>query len=206
MDNQADFASMPARALQVITAPDRFFRDMPKRGGFVDPLVFLVIVGIIDGILTWVAAIFHPAASGAAASAAGTLIVMPIVLVIMGFVFAAILFVLWRVMGSQENYETSFRTFAYAASISPISTLLGFFPYLGLIGVLWWFYLLVIASVEAHKIVPRVAWTVFAVLMVLFILASLAMQRAAMRMQGDLDQYQRQLDDMRRDMERQAPR
>lgn len=203
MDNQADFASMPTRALQVITAPDAFFRAMPKTGGFVDPLAYLVVIGVIDGVLTWLAALFHPAMPNASAFAFGTLIIMPIVMLIMGFVFAAIIFVLWKIMGSQENYETAFRTLAYMASISPITTLLGFFPYLGLIGLLWWFYLLVVASVEVHKIVPRVAWTVFGVLAVLFVIASLGMQQAARHMQGDVDQYQRQLDDMRREMERQ---
>lgn len=194
MDNQADFGSMVPRALRVITAPDAFFRTMPKTGGFVDPIAFLIVIGIIDGLITWIAAVLNPAIPDSAVGASAVLVVMPVTMLLMGFVVATLMFFLWKIMGSREGFETAFRSVAYMVAISPITTAIGFFSYLNLIGLLWSFYLLAIASIEVHRIPPRVAWTVFGVIAALFVILSLGLQRAG-RIEGDLHQYQRQLDE-----------
>ncbi len=38
-------------ATGVITNPVEFFRTMPKTGGFGDPLVFAVVIGVVIGVL-----------------------------------------------------------------------------------------------------------------------------------------------------------
>ena len=38
-------------AIKVLTSPSEFFREMPKTGGFVEPLIFMVVMGIIGGLL-----------------------------------------------------------------------------------------------------------------------------------------------------------
>ncbi|MCK7507035.1 MAG: hypothetical protein MZV70_25240 [Desulfobacterales bacterium] len=46
-----DFAAMPQTAVNVVTKPAEFFQGMPKTGGFLEPLVFAVIMGLIAGII-----------------------------------------------------------------------------------------------------------------------------------------------------------
>jgi hypothetical protein len=46
-----NFAAMPQTAVRVVTAPADFFKTMPKTGGFLEPLVFAVIMGAVAGII-----------------------------------------------------------------------------------------------------------------------------------------------------------
>ena len=50
-DNEIDLASIPERALRVLTRPTAFFRDMPRTGGFLQPLVSVAVMGIVNGLL-----------------------------------------------------------------------------------------------------------------------------------------------------------
>lgn len=200
-DGQFDAASMPARALRVITQPTEFFRGMPKSGGFLDPLVYMVIIAVIDAVLIAVKSLTSLGAMAGVGTLIGTLIIMPIVVAVMSFVSAAIIFVIWMLMGSKESYETAYRCTAYIYTISPITILLGFVPYLELIGIAWGLYLLVTASVQVHRIPAARAWTVFGIIAALLALATLSMQIAARKMQENLGQYSQQLQQMQNNME-----
>ena len=46
-----NFAAMPQTAVNVVTKPAEFFQGMPKSGGFLEPLVFAIIMGFIAGII-----------------------------------------------------------------------------------------------------------------------------------------------------------
>ena len=39
------------RAMGVITGPEAFYKGMPKTGGFLDPLIFAVAMGVVTGLL-----------------------------------------------------------------------------------------------------------------------------------------------------------
>ncbi len=49
--NEIDLASIPERALRVLARPTAFFRDMPRTGGFLRPLVSVAVMGIVNGLL-----------------------------------------------------------------------------------------------------------------------------------------------------------
>jgi len=51
MAEKIDYAAIPQTAIRVITSPSAFYRDMPKSGGFVEPLVFVIVMGCIAGII-----------------------------------------------------------------------------------------------------------------------------------------------------------
>ena len=52
MDNKSiDFAAMPQTAIKVVTSPAVFFKQMPKTGGFGEPLVFMMVMGLVAGIV-----------------------------------------------------------------------------------------------------------------------------------------------------------
>jgi len=170
-------------AIAVITKPAEFYRGMAKSGGFVDPLIFVVVMGLIGGVIQAVLGLLHLGGKVSVVMALASIVMGPIMVAIFGFVGAAIMFVIWKIMGSSESYETAYRCGAYAAAISPITTLLGVIPFVGsLIGLAWMLFLLVAASVEVHKIAAKTAWMVFGIIAAILALMSTCGQIASRRL------------------------
>lgn len=172
-------------AKKVILNPVEFYRGMPKVGGFVDPLTFAVVMGAVLGVVQAVLGLVHLAPFGLSA-----IIVMPIGALIGGFIGSAIMFVIWKLMGSAESYETAYRCGAYTMAFTPITAVVGLIPFLGGLIVLgWMLYLVVMASVEVHKIPAKKAWLVFGIItaiFVLFILGAQATARQAVKFQQEM--------------------
>ncbi len=200
-----DFAAIPQTAIRVITQPGAFFREMPKTGGFVEPLIFMVVIGVVSGLIQAVLSLLHLTAVGSAIAGITAIVMMPVAVLIGGFIGAGIAFVIWKLMGSQENYETAYRCCAYASAISPITTVIGILPYLGsIIGILIGTYYIVMASVEVHKIPARKAWTVFGAIAAVFILLSLSGQFAARKMSGNAERFRKEMEETSREMQKSA--
>lgn len=200
-----DFAGVPQTAIRVITQPAAFFREMPKTGGFVEPLIFMVIMGTVSGVIQALFSILNLTMMGGAGNAIRMLVTMPVAVLIGGFVGAAIAFVIWKLMGSKEDYETAYRCCAYASAISPITAVLGIIPYLGsIIGILIGIYYIVIASVEVHGIPAKKAWTVFGILAAVLALISLSGQFAARKMVGNAERFRNEMEESSRAMQRGA--
>ncbi len=184
-----DFAAIPQTAIRFITSPPAFYREMPKKGGFSEPLVFMVAMGVIGGIIQAIASLvsLNPGASAMVGMA--SLVVVPIMVAIFGFIGAAIMFVIWKLMGSQEEYETAYRCGAYAAAFTPITMIIGLVPYAGgAVGILIMIYLLVVASVEVHQLPANKAWLVFGILGAILIFASISAQIAAKKFAGQMQE------------------
>ncbi|RQW83284.1 MAG: hypothetical protein EHM79_16555 [Geobacter sp.] len=192
-----DFAGIPQTVIKVVTAPAEFFREMPKTGGFVEPLVFMVIMGAISGLL---GGLFQAVSSmlglhlyvGMQMGIA-SIVLLPIMFAlgsaVFGFVSAAILFVIWKLMGSGESYETAYRCVAYLAALSPLTTVLGIIPYIGgAIGLVIFTFYLVTASIQTHGIAAQRAWLVFGILAAIFIIFSVSAQIAARRFARNMEQ------------------
>jgi hypothetical protein len=178
-------------AIAVITKPAEFYRGMAKSGGFVDPLIFAVVMGLIGGVIQAVVGLLHLGGKVSVVMALAGIVMGPIMVAIFGFVGAAIMFVIWKIMGSSESYETAYRCGAYAAAISPITTLLGVIPFVGsLIGLAWMLFLLVAASVEVHKIAAKTAWMVFGIIAALLALMSTCSQITARRMAKQMGSWE----------------
>ena len=88
---------------------------MPKSGGFVEPLVFMVSMGVVSGVIQSVLALVGLSFAASFAMAIASIIIVPIMTGIFGFVGGAILFVIWKIMGSEQSFETAYRCGAYAA-------------------------------------------------------------------------------------------
>nr|HPK53530.1 YIP1 family protein [Smithellaceae bacterium] len=135
--NEINFAAMPQTAINVITKPADFFKSMPKTGGFLEPLIFAVIMGLISGIIQAILSFVGLGSAGSygagMAAGFGAIIFMPIAVAIGSFIGAAILFVIWKLMGSQEDYETAYRCGAYLMALAPITSLINVIPYAGAI-------------------------------------------------------------------------
>ena len=166
-------------AIKVITDPSVFFKNMAKNGGFVEPLIFIGAMGVISGILQAIMAFFGLARGVPFSKAVASIVIAPVGMVIFGFVISFILFIIWKIMGSRESFETAFRCNAYISSITPINTVLSIIPYVGpVIGFVWMMYLLIIASIEVHSIRPGVAWIVFGLICAFLSFASINSQLA----------------------------
>lgn len=186
----------------VITNPVEFFRTMPKTGGFGDPLVFAVVIGVVVGIIQ--AVIGFVTIQGALRYASlGAIVMGPIGALIGSFIGAAIIFVIWKIMGSNENYETAYRCTAYSYAIAPITVLVGLIPYVGsLVGLVWGLYLIVTASVEVHKIPAKKAWMVFGTIAVVIVLVGGCTRLVARKAASSMDSFSREMQKAAKEMEK----
>ena len=200
-----DFAAIPQTAIRVVTSPAVFFRDMQKTGGFIEPLVFMVVLGVVSGIIQAVLNLLHLNVMGGIAAGVGAIIILPIFIAIFGFISAGIAFAIWKVMGSQESYETAYRCVAYTGALSPITTILGVVPFLGaVVGILIGTYFIVIASVEVHKIPAKKAWTVFGIIAAILILLNIGGQFAARKLSSDAGRFQQEMQEATTQMQKSA--
>lgn len=200
-----DVAAIPQTAMRVLTAPAAFFREMPKTGGFVEPLVFMAAMGVVGGILQAILMIVGLHVAAGITAALASVVLVPVMVVIFGFVGAAIIFLIWKFMGSGESYETAYRCAAYISAVTPITTLLGIIPYIGaVIGVVLTMYFLVIASVEVHGIPSQKAWLVFGIIGAIFVLFSISSQMAARRMASQAIKLQREMEEAAKTLQKQS--
>ncbi len=187
-----NIASILDTMKEVIINPARFFRKMPKGGGFIEPIIFVASMGVIMGAINLVLSIVGLGFAPSFGMALLYVVIIPVFAVIFGFVGAAILFVIWRIMGSQESYETAYRCGAYASAITPVTTIIGVIPYLGgIAGIVWMAYITVCASIEVHGIKPKIAWIVFGVLFGLLLLMNISGTYTARHFSGEMEQWQK---------------
>jgi hypothetical protein len=197
--HQPNFEEIPRLALEVITNPVGFYRSMNKSGGFLDPLVFMVVLSVIAGIISAVLGMAGLGMAGAMTGGLLAIIMVPILVVIFGFIGAGIAYMIWKIMGSQEDFETAFRCVAYTAAIAPINAVVNVVPYLGsIVSSLWPMALLAIASIYVHKRSTQVAWAVFGAIGIIFAVISINAERTSRAMAEQMDDWQETLEELRR--------
>jgi len=168
-------------AVFIITKPVDFFRQMPKTGGYFDPLIFVIIFGMLSGIIQLAINAIQYGPLVDFSATIGSIIFMPLVVALFSFIGAAILYLIWSLMGSKEDFEAAYRGAAYLSALSPITTIIGLIPYLGtIVSLLIGLYYTVIVSIEVHSIPAKKAWLVFGVLTAIIGILSL-MSTFAMR-------------------------
>jgi hypothetical protein len=189
--------SIQKTAINVITNPAGFFRDMKVSGGFIDPLLFAVVMGVIAGFIRSILSLIGFGYKTSFFIAIASVVITPILIAIFGFVGAAILFVIWKLLGSGQPYETAYRCGAYAAAIVPITSVLGIIPYLGVVvGLAWMMYLMVLASIEVHKIDAKKAWIAFGILFAVLALVNVKAQIASRSAQKEIEKWGGQVEKM----------
>lgn len=183
--------------LKVIMNPVDFYREMQKTGGFIPPLMFMIIIGIVGGLISAILGIIGMSPAAGIGMAIASVILVPIFIFIFGFIVAAVLFIIWRLMGSKENYETAYRVIAYSSAITPITTVLNIIPYIGgIMGLIWITYLLVTGSVEVHKIAKKTAWIVFGGICLILSLISLSAEYTGRKIVREMGQEMKNFEKM----------
>ena len=193
-DLKKNLAAIQGEAIKVITNPVDFYKEMPKTGGFLPPLLFMVVLGVVAGIVQAILALIGLLPGQAVVTGITAIIFVPIMVAIFGFVGAAILFIILKLMGSQESYETAYRCGAYTMAILPITVVLGIIPYLGpALGTVWGAYLLIVASIEVHNIVPKTATLVFGILCAILVIFSISGEYAGRKLEKEMEDIQKEM-------------
>lgn len=190
------------KVVALFTKPAAFFKEMPKTGGYVEPLIFVAIMGLLAGVVAAILSIvgLQPGGVGVGIS---LIILMPVFMVIGSFIGAGILFLIWKLMGSNENYETAYRCIAYISVFSPISVIAGIIPYIGSLAILAAeIYYIVLASINVHNIEAKKAWLVFGIIGALLALMSIGSQMAASKAKSEMGQYQDQSKELQKQIEK----
>ena len=150
-------------ALVLLKSPTKFFSQLPKAGGYGTPVVYALFwFFLATGVEIVISHFRQPVKVGWAMELAW-LFLGPLLLVGVGFIGAAIFFVIWHLMGSKENYQTAFRCWAFTTPVSLASAILSLVPFLNLLAFLYATYLLVMASIYTHGIPSRRSWTVWGI-------------------------------------------
>jgi type III secretory pathway component EscR len=116
-----------------------------------------------------------------------------------------ILFLIWKLTGSQESYETAYRCGAYIGVLTPISILLHLIPFVGAaVSVLLMTFFLVTASVAVHNIPSRKAWLEFGIIGGLLVFFSVSAEFAARRFVWEAAEYQKKAEGAAKTMQKQT--
>ena len=197
---------IPETMVKVILNPMGFFKEMPKIGGFIDPLIFIVVMGVAAGFVRAIFGIFGLGLVGSFFMALASIIIVPILVGIFGFVGAAIIFIIWKIMGSTESYETAYRCIAYAAAIFPITVILGIIPYIGtVLGFIWMTCLFAFASIVVHSVRLKIAWIVFGSICAIFSIISISSEYKVRRFASQMSTLTKELEQKMEDLENMAP-
>lgn len=163
-----------AQVKQIVLDPVGFYKHLPVSKKWEAPLIFIALMGVLTGIVSVVYTF------GMKAAAFSLLIMMPIMAVIGSFVGAAILFVIWHLMGSKQDYKRAYDCVAYSFVIMPAVALISFLPYLpGAIQTVWSCFLLYVASITVHQIKEQTAKMVFGIFAILGLLSGVSAEYKA---------------------------
>lgn len=168
----------------LVLNPVGFFREIPRRGNFVNPLVFAIICALINGLIGGIIAFFISLGSrtqgfgGAFVGLIGSIIFTPVGVVIGLFIGAGILHLLVMLLvRPNAGFEATFRVGAYA-SVTQLVSWLSVVPILGiLVGLvvgLYGLFLGIVGIREVHSTTTgRAALVVLIPIAVIFLLVLL---------------------------------
>jgi hypothetical protein len=175
--------------------PSDFYRSMPKTGGYADPLIFAAISFIIYGLLTALLAglfgrgmymggmyggmydgmyggTYDGVREFSLFTVLATVIILPIAGIVSLFVEAAILYVIYKVLGGKGSYEGTVRFVSYATAVLVVSWI----PLVGWIAGLYGIYLYIVGGMYVHDVsMGKSAIAILLPTILVFILMALVM-------------------------------
>jgi hypothetical protein len=147
-----------------------------------------VIAGLIKTVLSIIGVQFSMSKGIA------FIILLPVITSLYAFAVAVLLYVVWKLMGSNEGYETALRCWAFITALTPVTTVLGVLPYIGfLISIILYTSFLVITSAEVHHIPSRKAWLVFGIIGSIVFFMHASTEFAARKAGSDSKKVQREV-------------
>ena len=192
-----DINAVIETARQVVTQPRTFFESMPRGGGYMQPVIFVASMGLAAGVIASILSLFTAGHVAGVSIGLASVILFPLMAVIGCFIAAAIFYVIWKLMGSSEGYETAYRCIAFSSVAMPVSVALSIVPYLGtLVVTAWGFYLLYLATLAVHRIEQQKAMLVIGIIAVISILANLSGERTQRHYEERMEEFNAQMNDL----------
>lgn len=148
----------------ILTAPHEFFQRMKKEKGLKKAFVYFAILSLFSTVLGFLFSLLMlPVYQNILASislniptlqyTSGWVMLNQALSYIIGllasFVIAGLLHVWILIFGGKARYEKTYQLYAYS---STPSFLFGWIPILGLIALIYWLVLLIIGTIQVHKI------------------------------------------------------
>lgn len=203
-DLRARLSEAVRTALQVLSDPRGFFSEMPREGGFEEPLLFA-------GIALAATALVRALLSLAGLSFGGflaALILTPVFAALGLAVGAFVLLLLSRALGGEASFESSLRIVAYAGAILPIQAVSQAVPYAHLLASAYGMYIAIVAVIAVHRVPEAKAWGVLGglagALLLFGLFAEIAARRVAPAMQTWGTHLEKSSEEMGRAMEKWA--
>jgi hypothetical protein len=183
--------------INLIVNPVVFFQAMPKTGGLLYPMSFLVMTVLLDVLLISLESfVTHGVGLNSLGMMLVGMIIASLIAVILSLFVAGIFFAIWSFMGSKESYETSYRCLAFMHLVVPVAILFSIVPYLGLLGIAWWLFLMVTATRVVHDLPAKPALLVFGIIAVLAGLAYYNSVSSSIKAKEHLQEFTRELQKM----------
>lgn len=143
---------------EVIQRPADFYRKMPTTGGYAEPLTFAAISYFIYGLLTalfnrgMMGGMYGNGMMGTGGYGLSTSLMAAVIFPIMGIVSviigAAILYLIYKVLGGEGSYEGTLRFICYATAV----LLLSWIPIIGWIFGFYGIYLYIVGGMIVHNV------------------------------------------------------
>ncbi len=173
---------------EVIQRPSNFYRKMPVTGGYAEPLTFAAISYLIYGLLS---ALFNREmigdmygyGIGSGGPGLFNSLIIAITFPITGIISvlvggAAILYIIYKVLGGKGSYEGTVRFICYATAVM----LLSWIPFIGWVFGFYGLYLYILGGMIVHDVsmvksaiavlLPLVLIILLAVAVAVFVLSS----------------------------------
>ena len=181
-----NFGNLFGWAAALAKNPRAFLRGMAKSGGYTTPILFAAFWFFASTVLSFFVGLVRPATvTGPVALRLVGLILSPFVGLLFSFLMTAVIFVVWHLMGSRENFQTSFRVWAFLSPVWAVGSILGMVPYLPILVFVAFLYLLIVASEEVHGL-PRdrswLVWGILGALCVALMLVAVVIQQVSRQM------------------------
>ncbi|MBN2644595.1 MAG: hypothetical protein JXR59_03865 [Desulfuromonadaceae bacterium] len=183
MEQTATTAGLRAKTLecvdftkQLLLNPAQIFRNLSKTGGYSDPLMRIVSMGLLAGIVKIFVTFFYMinGASVGLFTALSAVLFVPITLIAFCYGGSFLLFIAMKALGADSEIETAFRVCAQISGIAPIAVIALAIPYAGnLIMLALLAYLLITAAIEVYQLSSNTAWMIFGISCVLLAILSL---------------------------------
>ncbi|WP_292376997.1 MULTISPECIES: YIP1 family protein [unclassified Methanosarcina] len=153
---------------EVMQTPSDFYREMPKTGGYADPLTFAAISFIVYALLAALFTVLFGHGMYMDGSMYGgmyngmyggmrglgffailmTVIITPIAGIISLFIEAAILYIIYKILGGAGTYEGTVRFISYATAVLVLSWI----PIIGWIAGIYGIYLYIVGGMYVHDV------------------------------------------------------
>ena len=191
------FGTVVAIARQVLLDPRSFFARLPKHGGYGEPVIFVGIMSVIAGVLGAVLSNFTPLRIGGMTFAIESILVIPLAAIIGSFIAGGLMHAVWTRMGSRQDFETTYRCVAFSTAIIPVATLIAVLPYFGTLVVnIWWFWLMLLASVTVHGLDLRKSQYVLGALALVVILLNLSGEKTQREFDARDNEFNQQMGEL----------